>query len=153
MGRKLVYRIEDLHRYFSRTIKPSEEFLSLITCSILYASYLFLTTNFLEMANSLIKKAQKIMEEKKGELTNAIEYGLFLKVRENIGPKCKRTYCLVIDNVSATLAVAIRQEKHKLINNELSSLIPDEFSELHCRKFDEFYKISNFSNRKSNRLT
>jgi hypothetical protein len=70
MGSQLVERIDNLHMYFSKTIKPSEEFLSLTSCSILYASYLLLTTNYLEMAHSLIKKAQKMLEERKGEFVN-----------------------------------------------------------------------------------
>lgn len=45
-GRLLVSRIEALHSYFMCKIKPQEEFLSHFNCTILYCTYLILTTNY-----------------------------------------------------------------------------------------------------------
>ena len=51
-------------------MRPCEEALSFFKCTFIYASYLLLTTNYVEFANSLTKKSHKVLEEKKGHSDN-----------------------------------------------------------------------------------
>lgn len=51
-------------------MRPCEEALSFFKCTFIYASYLLLSTNYVELANSLTKKSQKILEENKGHPDN-----------------------------------------------------------------------------------
>lgn len=62
MGRALVIRIETLHKFYMLKMRSCEEALSNFNSSIIYAAYLITTTNYLEFANSLLKRNQKSLD-------------------------------------------------------------------------------------------
>ena len=148
-GRSLIQRIEKLHEYFVFEVKPTEEVLSSFKCTFIYASYLILTTNYLEFANSLTKKSQKMFEEKKGNVGTQQEFGLFLQISENKEKIVSHLFELTITNISKSLCTLLHMEKEELLNCNLVDIIPVEYRKSHTDAFDRYIKNVSFRNTKS----
>ena len=140
MGRHLVDRIQDLHRFYMIKMRKSEEALSNFSCSIIYATYLLTTSNYSDFANSLLKKNQACIEEykNKGSINTGPCFGLRLYLDKDVQRKKENSFELIIDNISGSLTSLLMSDKKSLINEKVTKIIPEAFQEMHVKSFNSF---------------